>query len=97
ELYHDNHSFRTIHHPEGVRPYLSSDRLVLVTSAYHMPRSLWMFRDAGYDPIPCPAELYYDYKVGWADFLPGLFHMRALEAAWSEYLKLFQYTFERHM
>lgn len=31
-------------------------RVALVTSAWHMPRALALFRSAGLDPLPCPAD-----------------------------------------
>jgi uncharacterized SAM-binding protein YcdF (DUF218 family) len=31
-------------------------RVALVTSAWHMPRSVALFRSAGLDPLPCPAD-----------------------------------------
>lgn len=39
-------------------------RWVLVTSAYHMPRSVGIFRKAGFDELPWPV----DYRTqGWGD------------------------------
>lgn len=48
-------------------------RLVLVTSAYHMPRSLWIFRSQGFDVRPYPA--YYITKpsgdrFSWRSMVP---------------------------
>lgn len=46
------------------RPILverSAKRVLLVTSAFHMPRALAIFRKAGIDVIPIPT----DYLAGW--------------------------------
>lgn len=38
-------------------------RILLVTSAFHMPRAVAIFRRAGLDPFPVPT----DYQTGWDD------------------------------
>ncbi|MGC9311265.1 MAG: YdcF family protein [Sediminispirochaetaceae bacterium] len=35
-------------------------RIILVTSAYHLPRSVWLFEKSGIQPVPAPAN----YKNG---------------------------------
>lgn len=55
----------------------SAQRLVgdapfaLVTSAWHMPRSMALFRHAGMRPLPCPADFTARSgdTVQWTDFL----------------------------
>lgn len=50
----------------GAKP---GDRWVLVTSAYHMPRSVGVFRRAGFDVIPYPV----DYRLNGDRDLTRLF------------------------
>jgi uncharacterized SAM-binding protein YcdF (DUF218 family) len=40
----------------NVRERLGSARFALVTSAWHMPRAMALFRHAGLAPLPCPAD-----------------------------------------
>lgn len=41
-----------------------SERWLLVTSAYHMPRAVGIFRGAGFEVVPCPV----DFRTkGWED------------------------------
>ena len=49
-----------------VREIVGSDRVVLVTSALHMPRAMRLFRKAGVSPVPAPT----DYRAQSAR--PGL-------------------------
>lgn len=68
-------------------------RPVLVTSAYHMKRSLEAFRKAGIRPVPLPAQ----FRTGsgssriWSDYLPtaGALHTSCM--ALREYLGLLFY------
>lgn len=44
-------------------------RTALVTSAWHMPRAAHLFREAGVDFVPCPADFIArsDLRLHWAD------------------------------
>lgn len=57
-LRRERDSLTTRGNAEGVRRLLGHDwvkKLGLVTCDWHMPRALWLFRRAGFDPIPVPA------------------------------------------
>ena len=51
--------------PAGMR------RVVLVTDAWHLPRSLWAFRKAGFDPLPWPAPRDFVQTGRLQFFLPS--------------------------
>jgi uncharacterized SAM-binding protein YcdF (DUF218 family) len=60
---------------------------VLVTSAYHMKRSILSFRHFDLDVTPFPAHFKtWKKKYGWADYLPGDF--RGSFIACREYIGL---------
>jgi uncharacterized SAM-binding protein YcdF (DUF218 family) len=68
----EEHAFRRVH---------------LVTSAYHMPRSVYVFREAGITPIPAPT----DYKTDrggllFYDFLPSMKGFERCYTALHEYI-----------
>jgi uncharacterized SAM-binding protein YcdF (DUF218 family) len=44
----------------------------LVTSAWHMPRAVALFRHAGLSPLPCPADFsaHTDDDFSWTDLFP---------------------------
>jgi uncharacterized SAM-binding protein YcdF (DUF218 family) len=68
-------------------------RILLVTSAMHMPRAAATFRKAGFDVIPAPA----DFKTGWdrnfLDWLPNAASMIDSERTLREWVGLWTYRF----
>jgi uncharacterized SAM-binding protein YcdF (DUF218 family) len=69
---------------------LGSQKIILVTSAAHMPRSVAMFKQQGLQPTPAPADFLVKKAPGTH---PGRFFPRAgpllqAETAWHEYLGL---------
>jgi uncharacterized SAM-binding protein YcdF (DUF218 family) len=63
---------------------------ILVTSAYHMKRSVLMFKMFGMEVTPVPAEfMTWNRKYGWEDYLPGGFG--AVRTACREYIGLLYY------
>jgi len=72
--------------PKGIR------RILLVTSAMHMPRAAAVFRKAGFDVLPAPADFY----AGWAetnplDWIPNPNYLRRSEEALHEIVGLWVY------
>jgi uncharacterized SAM-binding protein YcdF (DUF218 family) len=66
------------------------DRWLLVTSAAHMPRSMGVFRAAGWDLIPFPV----DYQTTGKEYLPGFSPVpiwQQLRLAVHEYIGLVTY------
>jgi uncharacterized SAM-binding protein YcdF (DUF218 family) len=49
----------------AILPPKEVPRVWLVTSAYHMPRAVGVFRRAGYDPVAVPVD---HRAAGWGDF-----------------------------
>jgi uncharacterized SAM-binding protein YcdF (DUF218 family) len=60
---------------EGVRDYLQANgahRIILVTSAIHMPRAVRLFRAAGIDLVPFPVDYQADgWQWKWERFVPS--------------------------
>ncbi|MFA6047020.1 MAG: ElyC/SanA/YdcF family protein [Phycisphaerales bacterium] len=57
-----------VHH---VHRLVAGAPVALVTSAWHMPRAMALFRSVGLAPLPCPADYraHTDDAVVWDDFL----------------------------
>jgi uncharacterized SAM-binding protein YcdF (DUF218 family) len=77
---------------EEAREYLrlcgSSRKLVIVTSAIHMPRAMMIFKSAGIDVIPAPTNHLIKYgsvknKLGW---VPSAGNISMMEQAMHEYV-----------
>lgn len=64
--------------------YLSSDTVILVTSAIHIPRARKHFLNAGVKNLfvaPCDYLSFKDYTYSWRNFLPSV-------AYWNKYERL---------
>jgi uncharacterized SAM-binding protein YcdF (DUF218 family) len=71
-----------------IKPIVGDSRFVLVTSAYHMPRSMAMFRKAGMNPVPAPTGHLARKKrrLTIGSFFPDALSLERSEAALHEYL-----------
>lgn len=76
-----------------VRHDVSYGRYFLVTSAYHMPRSVGIARKQGIDVVPYPVD-YYSNSDELRYFTLDLSqHLKVLEKAWREWLGLTAYYY----
>jgi uncharacterized SAM-binding protein YcdF (DUF218 family) len=69
------------------------DRIVLVTSAVHMPRSLAYFAHFGVHPAPVRAE-YLPLQLSW---IPLSYHFFATDIALHEYVGMWRYCVYNYM
>jgi uncharacterized SAM-binding protein YcdF (DUF218 family) len=65
-------------------------RVALVTSAWHMPRAAGLFKKAGVDVVPCPADFVSrgSDRVAWADLVFDTESLERSTLAVHEYLGL---------
>jgi len=82
----------TAEHPANVRPLLKKEPFVLVTSAYHMPRSVRSFKKAGLDPIPFPVDYLATNGYRWLDVFPSFEDFWKISVALREYQALILYA-----
>ncbi len=75
---------------EILKDILGEEPFVLVTSASHMPRSVFLFQNRGMNPIPAPAGHLTSSEGGWDLFslFPSSGHLRKAETAFRERLGL---------
>jgi uncharacterized SAM-binding protein YcdF (DUF218 family) len=69
---------------------VGAQKIILVTSAVHMPRAVALFKKQGLQPIPAPADFLVKETQGFGPtkYFPQAGPMRQVEAAWHEYLGL---------
>ena len=78
---------------EYVRNFGGGQKLILVTSAIHMPRSVLLFREVGIDPVPAPTnfiEKKGSVKNPWR-WTPGGGKVSMMEQAVHEYIGMLWY------
>lgn len=66
---------------------------ILVTAAYHMPRSMLLFKKAGLNPIAAPADFNSEAEGGVLSMLMSK-HLKKTERAWHEYLGMLVYKLQ---
>jgi len=74
----------------AIATVVKSDSVVLVTSAFHMPRAMREMQRRGLQPLAAPTAQRYDAEIdyGFASLLPGADALRRSEHALHEYLAL---------
>jgi uncharacterized SAM-binding protein YcdF (DUF218 family) len=74
---------------QQIAPLVGSHRFILVTSAYHMPRAMGLFRKKGLQPIPAPTDyLAPRRRQEWGDLFPDGYNLYKSQVAFYEYLGL---------
>jgi len=85
----------TAGHAPRLKPLLGERRrVVLVTTAWHMPRAMGVFRAHGYAPIAAPADYQVDHGRPFhpLDLLPSADSLSDSADAFHEYLGMGWYT-----
>jgi uncharacterized SAM-binding protein YcdF (DUF218 family) len=69
-------------------------RITLITSAYHMPRAMWLVKKQQINAIPFPADLEAesDYPLDLTSFLPQAVCLEKSETAIREWIGLAYYN-----
>jgi uncharacterized SAM-binding protein YcdF (DUF218 family) len=86
----EKQSSSTAEHPGAIKPYVQGP-FALVTSAYHMPRSMRTFKRGGLTPIPYPVNFLVSGDYQWGDWIPSFENFWILNLGFREYLALALY------
>jgi len=83
----------TYEQAKTLMPRLKDKPFLLVTSAFHMPRSMYIFRKVGMRPIAAPADFRAQRRRGYRfiDFLPHPANLHSSVFASKEYMGLLFY------
>ena len=66
---------------------------ILITASYHMPRAYKLFKKAGLNPVPAPADFNHPEEYGVLSMLQSV-HLKNTEHAWHEYFGLLIYKLQ---
>jgi uncharacterized SAM-binding protein YcdF (DUF218 family) len=85
-------SRNTLESAKALKNILRGERIILVTSAFHMKRALAMFKAQGFDAMPAPAG-YMSEQRGFSLFslIPTADHLCTTATALHEYLSFLWY------
>jgi uncharacterized SAM-binding protein YcdF (DUF218 family) len=86
----DNDSRDTEEQAKRIRAIIGRDPFVLVTSAYHMPRAVAIFKKQNMAPVPAPTNHMVRKRenIHPSDFYPSSMGLRKTEIAVHEYMGL---------
>jgi uncharacterized SAM-binding protein YcdF (DUF218 family) len=88
----ETRSSSTAEHPDAIKPYVHGP-FVLVTSAYHMPRTMRTFKKGGLAPIPYPVGFLVAGNNHWGGWIPSFENFWKLSIGFREYLALVLYWY----
>ncbi len=75
----------TFESAKNIKEMMGADSFFLVTSAYHMTRSIEVFQKIGANPIPAPADFKIKKHYTLLDFFPDSNNLEKSDLAFHEY------------
>lgn len=89
----ENKSRNTLESARAVRGLLKGDRIILVTSAFHMKRSVALFKKQGFDVVPAPVGYRSEQRpLTCLSFIPRAGNLSSSSFALAEYLSFIWYA-----
>ncbi|MGC1455380.1 MAG: YdcF family protein [Nitrospirota bacterium] len=89
----DNRSRNTLESARAVKDMLNEKRIILVTSAYHMKRSVALFRKQGIEVVPAPVGFRSEQRpLTFFSFIPSIGNLSSSSLALAEHLSLGWYA-----
>jgi len=89
----ENKSRNTLESARAVRGLLKGKRIILVTSAFHMKRSVALFKKQGFDVVPSPTGYRaLSQPVSRYSFIPSAAGFSTSAVALSEYISFAWYS-----
>ena len=93
DIYIENMSRNTLESARAVKGVIKGNRIVLVTSAFHMKRSVALFKKQGFDVVPAPAGLRSGQRPFTAfSIIPNAESLNSSSLALAEHLSLGWYS-----
>lgn len=80
----EDHSVNTADEALAIKKIVHDDPFYLVTSATHMPRAMFLFKQQGLNPIASPTDFTHDHRR--AEYIPNGYNLAHTQTAWHEIL-----------
>jgi len=87
----EDKSRNTFESVKNVKEMLGKEPFFLVTSAYHMKRSMEVFQKIGANPISAPSDFKIEKDYNILDFFPDAQNIRNSDLAFHEYFGILWY------
>lgn len=98
DVFVDNASFNTLASARNMKAAFGGKRMILVTSAYHLKRSVAMFRKQGLDVLPQPSGFVSGQRdPSFYAAIPRLAYLNTSSKALSERLSLAWYGLKKDL
>lgn len=87
----EDKSRNTFESAKNIKEIIGSESFLLVTSAYHLPRSMEVFQKIGTNPIPAPTDFKIDKEYNLFSFFPNSKNLEKSDLAFHEYFGILFY------
>jgi len=84
-------SKNTYQSAKNLKKILANDKFLLLTSAYHLPRSMEIFKKQGLKPIAYPSDFQFQGCWSILDFFPNPKNLKKSNIAFHEYFGILFY------
>lgn len=91
KIFLENKSLNTFESGRNIKDLLGEEQFLLVTSAYHMRRSMEVFKKLGMNPVPAPTDFKAKKQHRLFDFFPGSYNFEKSDLAVHEYFGILFY------
>jgi uncharacterized SAM-binding protein YcdF (DUF218 family) len=83
----------TFEEAQWMKKRVGEQPFILITAAYHMPRTMAIFKKAGLNAIAAPADFNRPQESGLFSILQSK-QLQKTEHAWHEYMGMFIYKLQ---
>ena len=87
----EDNSRTTVESAQNLEKILKSEPFFLITSAYHLLRSVWIFEKYNNNPIPAPTDFKIQNEYDLFDFFPAANKLKNVDTAFHEYFGFIYY------
>ena len=93
----EDKSRTTFESAQNIEKILKQEPFFLITSAYHLPRSMWIFKKYNTNPIPAPTDFKIENEYNLFDFFPKANNLKNVDSAFHEYFGIVYYRLKCKM